>query len=78
MFPVGSKNQFCGWAIGYGCFYNHSFDPNIDPYDTLEDINIDHLAFVALRDIDAGEELVHDYTSGEPENIWFDVVPFKK
>lgn len=38
-------------------YINHSDDPNVILYDTLE--------VCALRDIQAGEEITHDYGSGE-------------
>lgn len=38
-------------------YINHSDDPNIILYDTLE--------VCALRDIQAGEEILHNYESGD-------------
>lgn len=43
--------------LGYGSLYNHSFDPCAE-YQQHTD---DSLAFVALRDIAAGEEITIDY-----------------
>ena len=40
-------------------YINHSDEPNVVLYDTLE--------VCALRDIEAGEEILHDYDSGDWE-----------
>jgi hypothetical protein len=44
-------------ALGYGSLYNHSSDPNVDYHQPAAD----RLCFVALRDVQAGEELTIDY-----------------
>ena len=38
-------------------YINHSHEPNAVYYDTLE--------VIALRDIEKGEEITHDYSGGE-------------
>ena len=43
--------------LGYGMLYNHSARPNLF-HRTAGRLTIE---FVALRDIDKGEELTHDY-----------------
>ncbi len=44
-------------VLGYGVLYNHSSDPNLFHRTAGRLL----LEFVALRDIDEGEELPHDY-----------------
>jgi hypothetical protein len=44
-------------VLGYGMLYNHSDDPNLF-HRTAGRLTIE---FVALRDIEKGEELTHDY-----------------
>jgi uncharacterized protein len=43
--------------FGYGSLYNHSADPNVEVVQEGEDA----IAMIALRDIEAGEELFHHY-----------------
>ena len=59
-------------ALGYGSLYNHSYEPNAH----YEDIGGRTKLFVALRDIQRGEEITVNY-NGEPEDrspVWFDVI----
>jgi SET domain-containing protein len=59
-------------ALGYGSLYNHSYRPNA----RYEDVGPRTKAFVALRDIDPGEEITVNY-NGKPRSrtaVWFDVV----
>lgn len=54
--------------LGYGSLYNHSRNPNAEvDYDTKESQNF--LFFKALKEINAGEEIVFDYefVSGKEE-----------
>jgi SET domain-containing protein len=62
-----------GWSVvlGYGMLYNHSYHPNAQfVWDKEENfVNI-----VALRDIEADEEIVFNY-HGDPDcmdPMWFD------
>jgi len=62
-----------GWALalGYGSLYNHSSKPNC-VYWTIKDEGV--IEFVALVDIQAGEELRVNY-NGNPADTtprWFD------
>jgi uncharacterized protein len=54
------------FPLGFGAFYNHASDPNayaeIDPA-------TETLAYLALRDIDAGEEITISY--GDEGDLWF-------
>lgn len=64
MYAWGSKNKLSGWAIGYPCFYNHSEEPNIDPWGKIDSIEDEHLAVRAIRDLEPDTELVFDYQEG--------------
>ena len=56
-------------ALGYGSLYNHAAEPNVD-YEM--DYDFEQIRFTALDTIEAGEELLIDYMSGdEREGIWF-------
>jgi len=62
------------WPIGYPCFYNHSDEPNIYPFDTVETASLEHLAARALRNLQPNTELVFDYTGGaKKKNLHFEV-----
>lgn len=64
MYAWGSKDQLSGWAMGYSCFYNHSENPNITPWDEIDSLDYSHLAVRALKDLEPGTELVFDYAEG--------------
>ena len=57
-------------ALGYGSIYNHSYTPNLIYETYYED---EKIHFIALRDIEAGEELTinynHDPNDSSP--TWF-------
>ena len=55
--PERATDYLC--VMGYGMLYNHSSAPNAEWYIDKEDIRF--VAFSALRDIKAGEEILHDY-----------------
>jgi uncharacterized protein len=50
-------------ALGYGSLYNHSYTPNAR-YEFRE--NEDCLEFIALKDIEAGEEITINYNNLGP------------
>jgi uncharacterized protein len=59
-------------AMGYGSFYNHSYEPNARYDDAAGQTKV----FKAIRDIAPGEEIVVNY-NGEPDDltpVWFKVV----
>lgn len=71
-FEWGWEGEETAIALGYGSIYNHSYSPNARYIKRLEDLVID---FVALRNIQPGEEIVVNY-NGEPSNrepLWFRV-----
>ena len=73
------RNYCFGWsgdqvviALGYGSIYNHSYRPNA----RYEDISSQAKDFIALRDIEAGEEITVNYNGKARSRIkvWFDVI----
>jgi SET domain-containing protein len=58
--PKVDPSRYSGSAVvfGYGSMYNHSFDPN-----AAWSINVKNrtMTFKALRDIQEGEEIFHNY-----------------
>ncbi len=71
-FEWGWEGAEAAVALGYGSLYNHSYSPNARYIKRIEEMAID---FVALRDIQPGEEIVVNY-NGEPSNrepLWFGV-----
>ena len=60
-------------ALGYGSLYNHSYEPNAR-FEFHEDQ--DCLEFIALREIEAGEEITINYNNLEEsaaDPVRFDV-----
>lgn len=60
-------------ALGNGSLYNHSYAPNAMYLKRFDD---GALEYVALGDIEAGEEILVNY-NGDPKDttpLWFDVV----
>lgn len=56
--------------LGFGSLYNHDDEPSAE---MQHDMNKRVTDVVALRDIDAHEEITIDYTGGDPEReVWFD------
>jgi SET domain-containing protein len=45
-------------TLGYGSVYNHSATPNMKWYAKR---STNEIVFYAIRDIEPGEELTHDY-----------------
>lgn len=58
-------------AAGFGCFYNHSYEPNAHFIKLINDGVID---FVAIRAIRQGEEITVNYNGSPDDNtpLWFD------
>jgi SET domain-containing protein len=59
-------------VMGYGSFYNHSYQPNAGYVRRYDQLTIE---YVALRDIAAGEEITVNY-NGTPHDrtpVWFHV-----
>lgn len=63
-FLWGDKRDHAAICLGWGSVYNHSFEPNARYEKVMEDRRMD---FYALRDIEAGEEILVNY-NGAPDN----------
>jgi SET domain-containing protein len=67
----GTEGSDAAIAAGFGCFYNHSYEPNAD-YVKLVDLGF--IDIVAIRSIRENEEITVNY-NGSPDDrtpIWFD------
>ena len=73
-FLWGEDKDQAAMVLGLCSLCNHSYNPNAIYERKLESLTME---FVALRDIEAGEEVTVNY-NGDPENqdpVWFDVLP---
>src|SRR6185436_10995156 len=73
VFDWGENEEDAAVALGYVSIYNHSYTPNAELQELLEE-NV--MEVTALRDIEPGEEIFVNY-NGAPddrEELWFDVV----
>jgi len=70
------KDYYYAWgdgialALGFAALYNHSYTPNAVYIKHIEEQTVE---FVALRDIEAGEEITVNY-NGRPDDlspVWF-------
>jgi SET domain-containing protein len=63
---------YCALALGYGSLYNHSYQPNCYYLKNKEGKSID---FLALRNIEIGEELLINYNRDPhcQNPLWFDI-----
>ena len=71
-FGPTDEQEHAAIALGNGSLYNHSYKPNAD---YIKDWDKQLIRFIALRDIEAGEEITINY-NGAPEDqtpIWFEV-----
>lgn len=59
-------------ALGFGSLYNHSYSPNA----CYEDVSGQMKNYIAIRDIEAGEEVTINYNgdSDSRDPVWFDVI----
>jgi uncharacterized protein len=71
----------CAFALGFGSLFNHDERPNcvyhrVDAGDihpaTGEVSGFDALTYTTLRAVELGEELLIDYSGGDPSVLWFD------
>lgn len=69
-FMWSENNKIAAVVLGYGSIYNHSYSPNCE-YKTFYEDEVVH--FVALRDIEAGEELTINYNHDPNDQslLWF-------
>lgn len=67
---VWPDNERICLALGYGSLYNHDKNPNAEIVFDLED---EQIHVVALRNIDAGEEICFHYLGDDSKELpyWF-------
>ncbi len=63
-FGWGEDDRDIAVVLGYGSIYNHSYSPNAVYHKNLPARTVD---FVALRDIEGGEEILVNY-NGSPDD----------
>jgi SET domain-containing protein len=69
-FDWGEKDEHAAIALGYISIYNHSYSPNAQLEQMLDELMME---IIAIRDIDPGEEITINY-NGDPDNqdaLWF-------
>ena len=69
-FDWGEHDEHAAIALGYVSIYNHSYTPNAQLEELLDELMME---VVAIRDIQAGEEITINY-NGDPESqdpLWF-------
>jgi len=69
-FDWGEKDEHAAIALGYISIYNHSYSPNAQLEQMLDELMME---IVAIKDIGPGEEITINY-NGDPENqdpLWF-------
>jgi SET domain-containing protein len=73
-FYYGKNKNQSAIALGFGSIYNHSYKPNIS-YKIYSKEGF--IEFIALRDINKGDELTFNYQGGSKQNgkkpLWFEV-----
>jgi SET domain-containing protein len=69
-FDWGEKDEHAAIALGYISIYNHSYSPNAQLEQMLDELMME---IIAIKDIEAGEEITINY-NGDPLNqdpLWF-------
>jgi SET domain-containing protein len=69
-FDWGEKDEHAAIALGYISIYNHSYSPNAQLEQMLDELMME---IIAIKDIDSGEEVTINY-NGDPNNqdsLWF-------
>src|SRR5215510_13553299 len=69
-FDWGEKDEHAAIALGYISIYNHSYAPNAQLEQMLDELMME---IIAIKDIEADEEITINY-NGDPENqdqLWF-------
>jgi SET domain-containing protein len=69
-FDWGEHDEHAAIALGYVSIYNHSYTPNAQLEELLDELMME---VVAIKDIQAGEEITINY-NGDPESqdsLWF-------
>jgi SET domain-containing protein len=68
------ENESIAIAFGLVSLFNHSYNPNAYYIKKFAEREV---AYIAWRDIEAGEEITANYNNGSPDNhapIWFESV----
>jgi SET domain-containing protein len=69
-FDWGEKDEHAAIALGYISIYNHSYSPNAQLEQMLDELMME---IIAIKDIQRGEEITINY-NGDPANqdpLWF-------
>ncbi len=69
-FDWGENDEHAAIALGYISIYNHSYAPNAQLEQMLDELMME---IIAIKEIEAGEEITINY-NGDPENqdrLWF-------
>jgi hypothetical protein len=69
-FDWGEKDEHAAIALGYISIYNHSYSPNAQLEQMLDEWMME---IIAIKDIEAGEQIMINY-NGDPEKqdpLWF-------
>ena len=69
-FDWGEKDEHAAIALGYISIYNHSYSPNAQLEQMLDELMME---IIAIKDIEPGQEITINY-NGDPENqdeLWF-------
>jgi uncharacterized protein len=76
-FDWGEKDEHAAIALGYISIYNHSYSPNAQLEQMLDELMME---IIAIKDIHEGEEITINY-NGDPEKqdpLWFTEPPTKR
>lgn len=73
VYPWGEIDEAAALPMGLGSFYNHSYVPNADWIQDMEELT---QSYIALRDIEPGEEITVNYNGppDDPSPMWFQMV----
>ena len=72
-FSWGENYEHTAIALGYGSLYNHSYTPNAEYNNNIDNLSID---FYAIADITDGQEITINYNESSEDNspVWFEVI----
>lgn len=72
-FSWGENYEHTAIALGYGSLYNHSYTPNAEYNNNIDNLSID---FYAIADIIDGQEITINYNESSEDNspLWFVVI----
>jgi uncharacterized protein len=76
-FDWGEKDEQAAIALGYISIYNHSYSPNAQLEQMLDELMME---IIAIKDIRSGEQITINY-NGDPEKkdpLWFTEPPTKR